>query len=157
MVSRSRPLLVLILTLVIFSHCTNPSLYDRVESIPSDGWRANNKLSFVFPISDTTQSYDIFLHVRNFQNFSYNNLWLFIEITAPNNYTRRDTFEIMLADDTGRWFGKGIGNINSMLVPYQKEISFPMRGIYTITLQQAMREDVLENIMDLGLRVQQHQ
>jgi gliding motility-associated lipoprotein GldH len=137
--------------------CNNRSIYDRVLPIPSDGWQAKDKLAFEFPISDTSQAYDILFHVRNEQNYSYSNIWLFIEITAPNGYARRDTFEIMLADTKGRWYGKGIGNINSMLVPYKKEAKFPLRGLYKISLQHAMYDDVLTRVLDVGVCIVPHQ
>lgn len=157
MVHFLRSAFYLLLLIFVLAACDQQPLYEKVNAIPTDGWKVDNKLTFQFPISDTLHDYDIFFHVRNFQNYSYSNLWLFIEITAPNQYIQRDTFEIMLADETGRWLGKGIGNINSMLIPYQKQINFPYRGIYTLTVQQGMREELLEDILDLGIRVQKPQ
>ncbi len=157
MVRSNRSFIVFLIPLILLINCTNKPLYDRVDSIPSDGWETGNKLMFEFPITDTTLSYDILFHVRNLQNYSYSNIWLFIEIAAPNSFVKRDTFEIMLADDAGRWLGKGIGNINSMLTPYRIETTFPFRGIYKITLQHAMRDELLKNMLDVGIRVQQHQ
>ncbi len=142
---------------VILICCAGEPVFDRVESIPSEGWGIDNIISFEFPISDTNQLYDILIHTRNLQNYSYSNIWLFIDITAPNSFTKRDTFEIMLADDAGRWYGKGIGNINTMLVPYKEGAKFSISGVYKMTLQHAMRDEVLENIMDVGIRIQKHQ
>ena len=136
--------------------CDNGAIYDRVDSIPSVGWSTNEKYTFEFPINDTNQFYDIMIHIRNQQTYGYSNLWLFIETTAPNNYVKKDTFEIILADQTGRWLGKGIGNVNSMLVPYRTSVSFPFRGIYRITLQQGMYDNPLMNLLDIGIRVQPH-
>jgi gliding motility-associated lipoprotein GldH len=146
-----------LLVLLILISCSNSSVFDRVVTIPSDGWQAKNCLLFDFPISDTTLRYDVFFHVRNKQNYTYSNLWLFVDIKAPNGFIKRDTFEIMLADATGRWYGKGIGNINSMLVPYKTEFSFPLRGLYEISIQHAMYDETLENLMDVGIRIQPHQ
>ncbi len=147
---------IFLVSLILIS-CTGHPVLDEVSSIPSEGWKSDDRISYDFPISDTSKAYDIFFHIRNMQHYSYSNIWLFVEITAPNSFVRRDTFEIMLADKAGRWYGKGIGNINSMLVPYAEEIKFAYSGIYKISLQHGMRENVLENLLDIGVRVQQHQ
>jgi gliding motility-associated lipoprotein GldH len=146
-----------VFSVLLLISCDNQALFDKVVSVPSDGWQAKKKFAFEFPVADTMQLYDILFHIRNQQNYAYSNLWLFVDVTAPNGYVKRDTLEIMLADKTGRWYGKGIGNVNSMLVPYKTETRFPFRGIYKITLQHAMYDDRLTNLLDIGIRVQPHQ
>jgi gliding motility-associated lipoprotein GldH len=148
---------VFLVATILMGGCGNQTGFDSVSSIPSNGWSAAEPVVFEFPVSDTTKAYDIYIHIRNQQSYAFSNLWMFIEIAAPNGYIKRDTFEIMLADETGRWYGKGIGSINSMLVPYKQEAIFPLRGVYKISLQQAMYDDLLEDIIDVGLRIQPHQ
>jgi gliding motility-associated lipoprotein GldH len=147
---------IFILLAILFVNCDNQSLYDQVSALPDARWSAKEPVVFEFPVSDTAVSYEILFHIRNQQNYAYSNIWMFIEITAPNGYVKRDTFEIMLADEGGRWYGSGIGNVNSMLVPYKDDAVFPMRGIYKVSLTQAMYDDPLDKIMDIGLRIQRH-
>jgi gliding motility-associated lipoprotein GldH len=132
-------------------------VYEELATIPVKGWLASEPVKFDMPVNDTTKAYDILLHLRNSGRYSYSNIWFFIETKSPKGNTLKDTFEIMLADDMGRWLGNGIGDVNNLLAPYKENIMFPVSGIYQVTITQAMREESLKNILDLGLLLQIHQ
>jgi gliding motility-associated lipoprotein GldH len=145
----------LLLSFILLS-CNNNRLFEEVQSIDNSGWEKSDVKKFTIAISDTATAYDIFLHLRNKTTYDNSNLWLFVNTSAPNGDKITDTLEFMLADPSGHWLGKGLGSINSMLIPYKINIRFPYRGIYTFEFQQGMRDDVLEGIIDIGMRVQSH-
>jgi gliding motility-associated lipoprotein GldH len=147
---------ILFLSILIGS-CTHNPVFDEVTELPSEGWMVRDTLEFNIAISDTAAEYDVFIHVRNEKTYSYSNLWLFIQTTAPNGQTLSDTLEILLADEQGNWLGKGIGNINTLLSPYLNRVSFRYRGIYLFRIVQGMRDEQLKGILDIGLRVDQHE
>ncbi len=64
-----------------------------------------------------------------------------------------DTLNFRLADDRGRWLGRGIGDLYFIRLPYKQDILFPYKGIYRFEIVQGMRTD-LEGIRDVGLRVE---
>ena len=140
-----------------FYSCDKSRVYDHVYTISDKGWEQDSLLHFSFAVTDTTRPYDILLHIRNGSTYPFSNLWLFIQTTSPAGNILRDTVEIPLADNTGKWLGKGLGDINAMLVPYKRNILFPHKGIYNISVQQAMREQYLKNILDVGVRLQYHE
>ncbi len=144
----------LVISGLILISCTGNLLFDDVEKIDPNGWKAGDMLTFKAPVSDTSSSYNIFLHIRNSNDYEYSNLWLFITTTSPGGESMRDTVEFILADPSGQWLGRGLGAINTSLLPYKQNIRFPQRGIYTFELQQGMRKEVLENILDIGIRIQ---
>jgi gliding motility-associated lipoprotein GldH len=139
---------------VILVSCTGNLLFDDVEKIDPDGWKTDDVLTFKIPVSDTSSSYNIFVHIRNSNDYEYSNLWLFITTTSPGGESMKDTVEFVLADPSGQWLGRGLGAINTSLLPYKQNIRFPQRGIYTFEIQQGMRKKVLENILDIGIRIQ---
>lgn len=141
---------------LISNSCGTDKVFDEVVTIEQAIWDKDEVLKFNVPISDTSAGYDILVHLRNGSNYKYSNLWLFIETSAPNGNQLRDTAEFTLADPSGKWLGKGIGDVNSQLLRYKTNIRFPYRGIYKISLEQAMREEELEEIMDVGIRIQEH-
>lgn len=132
-------------------------VYEEIVAIPSEGWSASQSYKFEMPVTDTTKAYDILLHFRNTGRYAYSNIWLFIESTSPKGNSLKDTFEIELADNLGRWLGEGIGDVNNLLVPYKENILFPVKGVYQVKITQAMREETLKNVLDLGIRLQVHQ
>ncbi|MBN1117142.1 MAG: gliding motility lipoprotein GldH [Bacteroidales bacterium] len=134
--------------------CTGNVAYDDVQKVDKEGWQAGDVFSFNVPVADTASAFDILIHIRNNNNYEYSNLWLFIDTKAPNGNHMRDTVEFILADPSGKWLGKGLGAINTMLIPYKPNIKFPNSGIYIFDIQQGMRKETLENIMDVGVRVQ---
>jgi len=136
--------------------CDKQTIYDRVIPLSADGWSYDEKVDFLYTISDTLKTYDILIHVRNTKSYAYSNLWLFIETLAPNDRIQRDTLEIILADETGRWMGKRKQSINTVLIPYREIVHFSGRGIYQTTIQHAMRDTTLKHITDVGLRIQFH-
>jgi gliding motility-associated lipoprotein GldH len=140
----------------LFFSCDKGKVYEEIVSIPSAGWSANQAIKLDIPVNDISKAYDIMLHFRNSGNYEYSNVWMFIETKSPMGNSLRDTFEIRLADETGKWLGEGIGDVNNMFVPYKKNILFPVRGIYQVTINQAMRDTTLKHVLDFGFRLQYH-
>jgi gliding motility-associated lipoprotein GldH len=153
---RFHVLAVFSLIILIGISCDKNRVYDHIVSLSSKGWTADKGVEFDMPVDDPRRAYDILLHLRNTGDYKYSNIWLFIETKSPGGNSLRDTFEIKLANESGRWIGKGIGNVYEVLVPYKQNILFPNRGIYQVTISQAMREQAIEHLLDVGLRLQYH-
>jgi gliding motility-associated lipoprotein GldH len=136
--------------------CDKGKVYEEIVEIPSKGWAADQLIKLDMPVDDISKAYDILVHFRNTSRYEYSNVWLFIETKSPKGNSLRDTFEIKLADDAGKWLGEGIGDVNNMFVPYKQNIKFPVRGIYQVSITQAMRDTTLEHVLDFGLRLQFH-
>ncbi len=139
----------------LIASCSDNRIFDEVAKISSEGWHVEDVYTFKVNVSDTTKAYDIFFHIRNTSEYDYSNIWLFIDTQSPNGAAMRDTVEFVLADASGAWYGRGLGDMYSLLLPYKQNIHFPYRGIYSFTLTQGMRTDVLHGIKDVGFRVQE--
>jgi gliding motility-associated lipoprotein GldH len=139
-----------------FISCDKGKVYEEIMNIPSDGWAYDKPVKFDVPVNDISRPYDIFLHFRNNGRYEYSNVWFFIETKSPKGNSLIDTFEIKLADETGKWLKEGIGDVNDMFVPYKQNILFPVRGIYQVTIKQAMRDTTLGHVLDFGFRLQFH-
>lgn len=146
-----------ILSLLLLSNlsCSDSRIFDDVQGMESDEWKSFDIIKFNVSVSDTATAYDILVHIRNTNKYEYSNLWMFVETSSPNGAVIRDTVEFFLADKSGEWLGDGISSVNSLLVPYKSNIRFPYRGVYTFKFQQAMRNDILHGIKDIGLRIQE--
>jgi len=139
-----------ILLFALYS-CNSNVIYRESKDIPDSEWNKNNILSYNFKIEDTLQPYSVYLNVRNTSRYQFRNLFLFIETTSPQGNTVRDTFECILADDKGRWYGKGWGDVYENKIPYKQYIRFPRKGTYSIEIQQAMRRPKLKYVTDIGI------
>ena len=149
---RQRVILLLASIVMLFS-CTTGTLYEETLVIGPSGWNQDDFLSFSIPVEDTIGHYDFSLLVRNDARYNYSNLFLFIRTTAPAGQEIKDTIEIRMADERGKWLGKGIGGKYTRKIPFKTQVKFPQKGSYTIEIEQGMREENLEYITDLGLSV----
>jgi gliding motility-associated lipoprotein GldH len=139
---------------ILVASCNFDSLFEKTQDISKNKWDKNQIVRFDVNVKDTIHGYNIFVNVRNSSDYSYKNLFLFINTTSPNGFTKRDTVELTLADDKGKWLGTGIGGVNNIEKTYKKNVRFPVSGNYKIELFQAMRNDILEGIMDVGIRIE---
>ncbi len=146
-------LLVFAFALAFYS-CDQTRVFDSYREIPESDWHKDSILFFDIPVTDTIQNHNLLIQVRNETSYKYSNIWLFIEVAQPGGETIRDTFEIVLADPSGQWLGKGFGGLKTVQSVYRRNIFFPASGNYRLSLQHGMREEFLQGIHDIGIRVE---
>lgn len=139
--------------LFLFFACNTDKLYEEYKTLNSSGWDKDSCAVFRFKIDKTFLNYNLFVDVRNRGDYANSNLWLFVDITAPNYTCIHDTIEYQLAFPNGKWTGKGTGGIFSNQFPFRENVFFPVEGIYTISIRHAMRNNPLKGISDIGFGV----
>lgn len=134
--------------------CDSNRVFEENVAIPDKVWNADNKIKFEVDILDTLAPHNFYVNVRNTGAYRYSNLYVFLHIKFPNGKFSHDTIECPLADKTGKWYGSGTGQIkdNQVLVKYN--MRFPLEGRYEFEIEQAMREEELEEITDVGFRLE---
>lgn len=154
MLRRFKVSLLLYIVTVTLSSCSHGVLYQKYITIPNHVWDFNAPILFKANIQDTVSGYNIFVNVRNSDSYEYSNLYLFIDIATPMHTHTRDTLECILADQSGRWLGEGLGDIWDNRILYKRNVRFPKNGEYDFKFTQAMRDDKLQMIMDMGLTIE---
>lgn len=153
---RKPQLLLLIYSMILLSlSCDRKVVFEKNSIISDSKWNFKETLHYDVNINDTLRAHNIYINIRNSQEYQYNNIFLFLSTYAPNGNLLKDTFEISLADKKGKWYGKGAGNIYSLQVPYMQNIKFPYRGIYVFEIQHAMWNEELNGITDVGIRIEE--
>lgn len=149
------PLLLLVIAIGLgFTSCDKTVVFDKYKAIPKTGWIKDSIVVFDIPIEDTLQSHNLLINIRNETSYNFSNLWLFIEILQPDGKMLTDTFEIVLADPSGKWLGDGIGGLKTREAVFRRNVTLPVSGNYMVKLQHGMREDVLKGIHDVGFRIE---
>lgn len=146
----------IIAALTIFSGCGENYFYAKSETIEEKAWPEDKVKGFTFSIDDTTSTYNFIVNIRNTTDYKYRNLYLFMNTIYPGNASSRDTMELILAAPSGKWLGKGNGLYRDNLFMFKKDVQLPSAGDYRIEFIQAMREDTLRGIDEIGLRVQKN-
>ncbi|GHT32694.1 gliding motility lipoprotein GldH [Bacteroidia bacterium] len=143
-----------LLVCVLLASCSGNRIYHDYAHISNNGWQQDAPAVFSVPVDDTIAVYNVIIDIRNRNEYPYQNLYLFARLTTPDGKTVGDTLNCILTDNQGRWLGKGIGSTSSLSVMYMPAVKFSKAGVYEFSIQHGMREDVLEGINDIGLRVE---
>jgi gliding motility-associated lipoprotein GldH len=144
---------ILVVGLLALSSCQQRVVYSDFRTLPIEGWHEDSVLTFETDMQDSVGTYDVLIVVRHTNQYAYQNLWLFVESYTDLGISQRDTIEATLADDYGRWLGSGIGSLYTNLYYYKEEMHYAQVGTYTYIIEQAMREDELRGIANIGLQI----
>ncbi len=134
--------------------CNDNTVYETYKNFDNCKWNRNDIAKFDVKITDTKSPYNVLINVRNEGDYRSCNLFLFVTITSPKGNSVKDTVELMLADQYGKWYGKGIGDLFDHRMMYKNFIFFPDTGVYVFEFEQAMRVVDLEHICDFGIRIE---
>ncbi|MBK9073502.1 MAG: gliding motility lipoprotein GldH [Flavobacteriales bacterium] len=152
----NRSALVLLLAVALLA-CGRPEIYQSDVPLPESGWVRGLRPTFCFGITDTVTPHDVFIDVRHTGDYAYSDLYLFVDIIAPDGRILRDTVECLLADPMGRWYGRGTGFVFAdrfkAHVLYKLGDRFPRTGRYCLRMEQAMRTDTLHDVLDIGINI----
>ncbi len=150
--------IVLLLVAIFFFSCDKKRVFDEYKSVGS-AWHKDSIVSFHLPELDSTKRYNLFLNIRNNNNYPFNNIFLIVGIEKPNGFTKVDTLEYQMADPEGNLLGNGFTDIKESKLFYKENVRF--RGKYKIYIKQAVRETgkvpgvtALEGITEVGLRIE---
>jgi gliding motility-associated lipoprotein GldH len=139
--------------LLMMASCNQSALYHQHVTLDEQGWPKNEAVHFNVTVPDTLTPYDYYLTIRHTNNYAYSNIYFFLETKFPNGNVTRDTIECILANDEGKWYGKGWGNIKEDNILLNKNMLFPVSGTYDFYFIQAMRTDTLKDFVSLGINI----
>lgn len=132
--------------------CEYRVLYDQYQMVEQSAWGKDKVYYFTFMVTDNSIPYDVTLDIRNSNDYPYQNLWLFCNEEPPAGDMRRDTIECMLADESGKWYGRGI-SLYECGFPIRENYRFAYAGQYTFSVRQGMRDSLITGIREIGLQV----
>lgn len=143
--------LIPVLFIIFLNGCS--STFDKVEIIENGEWHYKDTVRFNFEVQDTISPNNFFLIIRNNNNYEYNNFIAFVELEFPNGKMRRDTVELRLASNSGKWLGSGVGDVFTNEQIFISKSILPIPGNYSVNVIHAMRDELLLGVNDVGLSV----
>lgn len=133
--------------------CTTIDLYEKDVAVPKHQWSSSFKPEFSFTIKDTSKPYQFFFVIRHDEKYKYTNIYINLYVQSPgSDSTEKIQRSLPLADNNG-WMGKGMDDI------YEHRITLGdaqtlKAGTYKFTLEQIMRDNPLEHVLDIGIRIE---
>jgi gliding motility-associated lipoprotein GldH len=147
--------------MVVFA-CDTQQVFDEYRSV-ADEWHKNDTIAFNFTPQDSLTPYNLFVTVRNTNDYKYSNLFLLVTLNYPNGKVTKDTLEYKMATPNGELLGSGFTDVKENKLWFKEGFIFNESGDYQIDIQHAMRKngvvngiDNLEGIIDIGLRVENY-
>jgi len=113
-----------------------------------------DKRSFTFDITDTTSLYNVFIVLRHEDAYHFNNIWLQVTTQAPGDTVRMQQVDVPLADNKKGWLGTGMDDVFDHRARITRTPVKLKKGTYQFTLQQNMREEPLQFVLNAGIRVE---
>lgn len=155
--------LILVCLLVVFTSCDSNQVFDQYQSV-SKQWNKGEIIEFNFQAPDSINPYNLFVNLRNNNDYKYSNLFLIVEMNYPNGKVITDTLEYEMAKPDGTFLGSGFSDVKENKLwykGYEKPFVFTENGQYKVNIQQAMREngktngiENLQGILDIGFRIE---
>jgi len=144
-----------LVSVFLLASCDTIDVYEKNEAIPHQAWSSQFKPEFTFEIRDTSVRYNVYLVIRHTDAYRYKNLYLNMSIQAPGGIIKNHTVELKLATDDHGWLGSGMDDIFEHRVLVNTEGPEPLiAGTYHFTLENIMRDDPLEHVMNIGIRLE---
>lgn len=157
-----KSLLVILVTLALAS-CDKHRVFDEYQSLPNS-WNRDSIVTFKVNDLDTAKTYDLFINIRNTNDYKYRNLFLVTGIKTPDGKEIIDTLEYEMAYPDGTWMGEGFNDTKASKLWYKSQTKFEESGTYQFEIRQAMREngerqgiENLKGITEVGLRIEDSQ
>lgn len=142
------------LSVFVLLSCDPERLYEKNIRIPDGIWIQNNPVRFEVVVEDTLTPHNLYINIRNGGMYPFSNLYVFVTTISPSGHSIKDTVQIILADEKGKWLGKGLGDIWDNQRLYKERVRFAQKGEYIFEYEQAMRLEKLPYVLDVGLRIE---
>jgi gliding motility-associated lipoprotein GldH len=144
---------IFIVAVLLLASCNTIDVYEKTQAIPKHEWSTSNRLSFTFTATDSVTYYNIYLVLRHTESYHFNNIYIDFTSILPGKKPQTQRLNVQLASANG-WLGSSMDDIIEQRVLLFTQPTHLAKGDYTFILQQVMREDPLQNVLNAGVRVE---
>ena len=155
---RNSILFILVLFLII--SCDKKRVFDEYKSV-GNTWHKDSIVTFELPKLDPKKFFNLYVNVRDNDDYPFNNLFLIVSLEQPNRQTKVDTLEYQMTNPDGTLLGEGFSDIKESKLFYKGKVAFSQKGIYKVHIKQANRQtgkiegvSSLPGISDVGFRIE---
>lgn len=143
--NRIKEFVILLVISLSFTNCEQKKGYSAYQSIGEEGL-GTSPIIFEIPenVLDTLRK-NIFLRLRNNNNYQYSNIFLIVSLTAGEQQITNDTLEYLMASLEGKWLGEGFLEVKESKLWWKENVIFPEERPIKINISQAVRNNDVNN------------
>jgi gliding motility-associated lipoprotein GldH len=148
--------------LIFFSliSCDQKRVFDDYQSV-GKSWHKDSIVSFDLPQLDPKKTYNLYVNIRDNDDYPFNNLFLIVSLEQPNKQIKVDTLEYQMTHPDGTLLGDGFTDIKENKLFYKDQVRFSQKGLYKVHIKHALRQTgkiegvaSLNGISDVGFRIE---
>ena len=152
-------ILFLLMTFLIMS-CDDKRVFDQYKSV-GNSWNKDSIVTFKLPQLDDSKKYNLFVNIRDNNDYPFNNLFLIVSMEQPNKKIVVDTLEYQMSNPDGSLLGNGFTDVKENKLYYKENVDFKLKGDYNVKIQHAVRQTgkitgmkTLSGITEVGFRIE---
>jgi gliding motility-associated lipoprotein GldH len=145
---------------LLFVSCDKSRVFDEYKSV-GKSWDKDSIVEFNLPKLDETKYYNLYVNIRNNNNYQFSNLFLIVSLEQPNRKVTVDTLEYVMTNPDGSLLGEGFSDTKENKLVYKSNFKFNQKGDYKVLITHANRKTgnidgvkELEGIIDVGFRIE---
>lgn len=158
LLKQSSVIVLCLIASVCFYGCMPSPYFQKDAAIPHYAWSTQYRPGFKVDIMDTAALYNLYFIIRHTEAYRFSNIWITVYTKQPGDSTfSKSRIEIPLAETSGKWLGRGMGEIWEQRMPMTRNddpMVFKKPGTYEIRFEQNMRINPLPEVLQVGLRVE---
>ena len=152
--------LLFILVAFLVVSCDKKRVFDEYKSV-GNNWNKDSIIAFDLPQLEQTKNYNLFVNIRDNNDYPFDNLFLIVSMEQPDKKTLVDTLEYKMAAEDGTLLGDGFSDVKESKLFYKTNFNLGIKGKYKVKIQQAVRQTgkvagvkELKGITDVGFRIE---
>lgn len=149
-----------IVAVLLLTSCDKLRVYDEYVHVGSQ-WHKDSIAGFELKDVEANKAYNLFINVRNNNDYEFSNLYLVVKMEEPDGLTKVDTLQYLMANPDGTLMGEGFTDVKDSKLVYKLNHRFPKKGVYKVDVGQAVRktgkiegEEYLKGLTDIGFRIE---
>jgi gliding motility-associated lipoprotein GldH len=144
---------IVIIIAMVFSACDKATIYNESEILIEANWPETDTLLAQFDVSDSVRYHHVWLNVRLNNLYPNSNIYFKVIFEGPNGQHLTEIKSFEITDKSGKWLGKGFGDLHSYELPLLMDLAIKQFGTYKVKVIPYMRKDVVVGIHDRGIKV----
>jgi gliding motility-associated lipoprotein GldH len=149
---------LLLIAYCLLISCDSNRIYENNVDFKDRTWKITEPAQLEFDITDTTKRYNLYLDIRNSLDYPYARLFVNYNLVDPagKEISKKLISEYLFDQKTGKPNGSsGLGDIYDHQFLFLEKYPFQKLGKYKVRFEQFMRQDTLQGVLAVGLRVEQ--
>lgn len=141
--------------LILLVSCKGEELYFQYQKVEKGDWYRDSVLTFTLDTLNANQigEYNISLELTTSMLYPFSDIQLKIDHNLNDTIISSDTMRYRVADEHGKWLGKGVGSLRQLSIPYKSDIWLDSTRSYELRVFHLIKADPLKGVEKVGIRV----